>query len=124
MEQQNTTAALNDTAGVLPMDTGVVTVNGIHDEGENNPSSSTNASGKKGRGRPPKSAGSTKGIKSSDTPKRARGRPPKTGKSTPMTKKAVVAKKQKVEASMNGDASKKNVADHRRAVRQMNKLME
>jgi hypothetical protein len=30
MEQQNTTAALNDTAGVLPMDTGVVTVNGIH----------------------------------------------------------------------------------------------
>jgi len=29
MEQQNNTAALNDTAGVLPMDTGV-TINGIY----------------------------------------------------------------------------------------------
>ncbi len=29
MEQQNNTAALNDIAGVLPMDTGVI-VNGIH----------------------------------------------------------------------------------------------
>jgi hypothetical protein len=29
MEQQNNTGALNDAAGVLPMDTGV-TVNGIH----------------------------------------------------------------------------------------------
>jgi len=33
MEQQNNIAGLNDTAGVLPMDTGV-TINGIHDEGE------------------------------------------------------------------------------------------
>jgi hypothetical protein len=29
MEQQNNTAALNDSAGVLPMDTGA-TVNGVH----------------------------------------------------------------------------------------------
>jgi len=107
MEQQNNTAALNDAAGVLPMDTGV-TVNGIHDEGENNPlSSSTNTGAKKGRGRPPKSAGSTKVSINSDTPKRARGRPPKAGETTPLTKKVVVPKKQTEVAATNGDESKK-----------------
>jgi len=107
MEQQNNTAALNDIAGVLPMDTGVI-VNGIHDEIGNKPSSSTNAGGKKGRGRPPKSAGSTKATPiKSDTPKRARGRPAKAGESTPTPKTVVVAKTKKEEVSTNGDASKK-----------------
>ncbi len=126
MEQQNNTGALNDAAGVLPMDTGV-TVNGIHgkqilfllkeqiiffilDEGENNLlSSSKNTGAKKGRGRPPKSAGSTKvSNNNSNTPKRARGRPPKTGETTPSTKKVVVAPKiQKEVPSTNGDESKK-----------------
>lgn len=105
------------------MDTGV-TVNGIHDDGENTPLSSTNVGGKKGRGRPPKSASPTKGIKSSDTPKRGRGRPPKTGESTPMTKNVVVPNKKTEEATTNGDANKKNVVDHRRAVHQLNKLIE
>jgi len=114
MEQQNNTAALNDSAGVLPMDTGA-TVNGIHDEGENNAPSSVNAGAKKGRGRPPKSAGSaksavsTKASNSSDAGKRARGRPPKTGKtSAPIKKVVVVPKKEKEEPpSVNGDESKK-----------------
>jgi len=107
MEQQNNTAVLNDTAGVLPMDTGV-TVNGIHDEGDNNPSSLTNAGAKKGRGRPPKSAGSTtKATNNSDTAKRPRGRPSKTGETTPAIKKVVVPEKKNEQASVNGDASKK-----------------
>jgi len=108
MDQQNNIAALNDAAGVLPMDTGV-NVNGIHDDGENNPlSSSKNTGGKKGRGRPPKSAGSTKVSKKSDnTPKRARGRPPKTGETTPSIKKVVALKKPKEVASTNGDTNKK-----------------
>jgi hypothetical protein len=111
MDQQNNTAALNDFAGVLPMDTGA-TVNGIHDEGEHHPSSA-NAGAKKGRGRPPKSAGSTKASSnSSDTPKRARGRPPKIGETPSPMKKVVVAAaavpaKKKEEAATNGDASKK-----------------
>jgi len=105
MEQQNNIAGLNDTAGVLPMDTGV-TINGIHDEGENNPSSSTNAGAKKGRGRPPKSAGPTKVSISSDTPKRARGRPPKA-EATPLPKKVVVLKETKAETATNGDGIKK-----------------
>jgi hypothetical protein len=108
MEQQNNTAALNDSAGVLPMDTGA-TVNGIHDEGENIPVSSSNSGAKKGRGRPPKSAGSTKASIVSDAPKRARGRPAKTGETIP-TKPVVAAppQKKKEEAPpVNGDASKK-----------------
>jgi len=106
MEQQNNTAALNDTAGVLPMDTDV-TANGIHDEGDNNPLVSNNGNAKKGRGRPPKSAGSTKVTVSSDTPKRARGRPPKTGETTPVPTKVPVLKEKKEEISTNGDESKK-----------------
>jgi len=102
MEQQNNSALLNDAAGVLPMDTYVI-VNGIHDEGENDVSSK-NTGGKKGRGRPPKSAGSTKVINNSDTPKRARGRPPKTGETTPIIKKVVTPKEV---APINGDESKK-----------------
>jgi hypothetical protein len=106
MEQQNNPAALNDTAGVLPMDTGV-TINGIYDEGDNNPSSSANASAKKGRGRPPKSTGPPKASISSDTPKRGRGRPPKTGEAIPSTNKVAVSKETIQEISTNGDASKK-----------------
>jgi len=110
MDQQNNTAALNDTAGVLPMDTGA-TVNGIHDENEHHPSS-VNGGAKKGRGRPPKSAGSTKAsVVSSDTPKRARGRP-KAAETVAPIKKVVVAAapappKKKEEPTTNGDASKK-----------------
>jgi len=68
-----------------------------------------NTGAKKGRGRPPKSAGSTKvSNNNSNTPKRARGRPPKTGETTPSTKKVVVAPKiQKEVPSTNGDESKK-----------------
>jgi len=123
MDQQNNTAALNDTAGVLPMDTGA-TVNGIHDEGDHYPSA--NAGAKKGRGRPPKSAGSTKanntagpkkanitaGSNTSDAAKRARGRPSKTGETATPIKKVVavavaVPNKQKEETATNGDAIKK-----------------
>jgi len=104
--EQNNTAALNESAGVLPMDTGV-TVNGVHDEGENQPSSA-NVGGKKGRGRPPKSAGSIKGsTNSGDKTKRARGRPPKAGETTSSTKMVVVQNKKNEGASTNGDASKK-----------------
>jgi hypothetical protein len=79
------------------------------DEGENIPVSSSNSGAKKGRGRPPKSAGSTKASIVSDAPKRARGRPAKTGETIP-TKPVVAAppQKKKEEAPpVNGDASKK-----------------
>jgi hypothetical protein len=106
MEQQYNTAVLNDTAGVLPMDTDVI-VNGVHDADENHPPSSINAGVKKGRGRPPKSAGSTKEIKILDTPKRARGRPPKIVETPSTTKKVAVPAPKQEEAPINGDASKK-----------------
>ena len=71
--------------------------------------SSPSSTGKKGRGRPPKSAGSKPKISpvSSDTPKRARGRPAKPAEATSTSKKAVVVEATKQAASTNGDADKK-----------------
>jgi len=78
------------------------------DEGENIPVSSSNSGAKKGRGRPPKSAGSTKASIVSDAPKRARGRPAKTGETIPTKPVAAPPQKKKEEAPpVNGDASKK-----------------
>ncbi|CAF2347391.1 unnamed protein product [Rotaria sp. Silwood2] len=106
MEQQNNTTILNDSAGVLPMDTGV-TYNGLHDEIIDSPSSSAKAGAKKGRGRPPKSTNTIKASSASDTPKRGRGRPPKTGE-TPSSKNKVTAlKKKNEEISTNVDANKR-----------------
>ncbi len=75
------------------------------DEGENIPVSSSNSGAKKGRGRPPKSAGSTKASNGSDAPKRARGRPAKTGETKPVA--APAPKKKEAAPPVNGDASKK-----------------
>lgn len=64
--------------------------------------------GKRGRGRPPKSASPAKtSTASSNAPKRGRGRPPKAAEATTVPKKAVVAPASEREASANGDASKK-----------------
>jgi len=107
MEHENNTAALNDIAGVLPMDTGI-TVNGVHDKSENK-SSSNNTTGKKGRGRPPKSASSPKASTVKvETPKRGRGRPSKTTAPVPTPKKVpVIEEKKEEKASTNGSASEK-----------------
>ncbi|CAF0893250.1 unnamed protein product [Adineta steineri] len=110
MEQQNNVAALNDSAGVLPMDTGAIT-NGNHDEGDNSPSGGVGiANGKKGRGRPPKSTSSPKVVKKVDAPTsgRGRGRPPKAVETSP-AKKVVVPQQQEEEEEVetNGDANKK-----------------
>ncbi|CAF3369775.1 unnamed protein product [Rotaria sp. Silwood1] len=108
MDQQHNIAALNDSAGVLPMDTGV-TYNGIHDENVTNPSSSGKAGAKKGRGRPPKSGSIIKGSSGSATPKRGRGRPPKGGETPSSTKKVTAALKNKKEeiTATNVDLNKK-----------------
>jgi hypothetical protein len=106
MDEQNNIAALNDSAGVLPMDNGT-TVNGVHDEGENH-SPLVNGGAKKGRGRPPKSPGSVKVTNGSAEPKRGRGRPSKSGESSAPAKKPVVVPAKKTEeAETNGDESKK-----------------
>ena len=74
------------------------------DEGVLNASSSINAAGKKGRGRQPKSTGSSKGsVTTSDTSKRARGRPPKTSATPSPMKKTATQKKKKEESTTNGD---------------------
>ncbi|CAF0865949.1 unnamed protein product [Rotaria sordida] len=106
MEQQHNTLALNDSAGVLPMDTGV-TYNGVHDESMNNPSSSGKTGTKKGRGRPPKSGSTTKGSSGINASKRGRGRPPKTGETSSSTKKVTALNTKKEETSTNVDVNKK-----------------
>ncbi|CAF1011821.1 unnamed protein product [Adineta ricciae] len=106
MEQQNNASTLNDSAGVLPMDTDAAT-NGVHDQGKNN-RSSANVNAKRGRGRPPKSAGTMKVIKNANEVKRGRGRPSKTTGETSSTKKAVLTTSGKNEQpSANGNANKK-----------------
>lgn len=67
------------------------------------------STGKRGRGRPPKSAGSSTKIVpvSSDTPRRGRGRPAKVVEASTTVEKAVVATETKRAASTNGDTGKK-----------------
>jgi hypothetical protein len=72
------------------------------DESENTPSSSASAGKKKGRGRPPKSAGSTKVSNTSDSTKRARGRPPKAAETPSAPKPVSVPVKTKEVAATNG----------------------
>jgi hypothetical protein len=75
-------------------------------------SSSVNAGAKKGRGRPPKSAGSIKAsvINNSDAPKRARGRPAKSGETSSPVKNVVAVppkKKEEVAPATNGNGNQK-----------------